>query len=136
MKIYRASTENDISQNQSATASLECALAYTDNPGFGGPTVWAFEVEPQNVLDLTGMSPERALRRLARLTGLDVDERGYGYVHTPFDLNYNLTDALAALGYDWVCYDDSYPEGCVTWRYLGEDIIWDGEYIAGINPED
>lgn len=60
MRVYRAAESNDAYQGSSFALDFEAAKAYTSNPGFGGPDIFAVEVEG-GVLDLVegGLEPPR-----------------------------------------------------------------------------
>ncbi|GIV50739.1 MAG: hypothetical protein KatS3mg038_1260 [Candidatus Kapaibacterium sp.] len=120
------------------------AEAYLDNPGFGGPRLYCVEVEPRDVLDCTGRDALRRLaaayvraadaddldelRSLcwdrAEYLGREPDERDMvdelvdrWAGEMVFQILENKTGVLDALArhYDWIVYEDDYPEGCVTW---------------------
>jgi hypothetical protein len=119
----------------------ETAEAYLDNPGFGGDKVLTtrVDVDTERVLSLVdgyynglpyGRQSKRAWRDLADALGLDADDNdviealideGETYVHGVIDSRKRRAQ-LHAAGYDWVVYQDSYPDGAITWVYLGAPV--------------
>lgn len=129
MKLYRAA---DAEQPYTGIGSCwaedpEAAEAYTANPGFGGPQVWVadVEVDTDRVLDLVGVHDER--RALARALYDDCDEAedayedwrgsGYDYAYHVWQERRGVREMLSDR-YDWIRYEDDYPDGAVTWVRL------------------
>lgn len=149
--LWRATDRVDSYASGSAfAADEEDAEAYLDNPGFGGATLLAVEVEfdPSRVLTLVGGSRDgipygqearNAWRTLAEALGRankndeyenkeavrTLIEHAEGYIHHVIDSRKNR-DALNKNGYDWIVYQDSYPDGAVTWVYLGAPVALEG----------
>ena len=106
----------------------EDAVAYTDNPGFGGPHIVSVTVSDRydGILDLRGDHWEsdnwaalaaalgyesaRALRR-------DYDDGEHDYIEQFLDES--EVRARLARTYNWAVYHDTYPIGCTTWCKLG-----------------
>lgn len=114
------------------TADRSVAEEYRDNGGYGGPVVYVatVEIDEARVLDLTGVPSAKIARRLATVLGFRGDERDAAEdrwsqaakTFAPWETAPALRDMLAER-YDWIVYDDDYPEGAVTWCYLGSDDI-------------
>ncbi len=129
MRIYRAAAEQEpyLGCGSCWTETLDAARAYTDDPGFGGPAIYAVEVDDRyEVLDLVCSDPYEAL---ASALYADADERrasledwetsGFGWaVYHVWEERPQVADLLRQRG-GWVRYEDDYPEGSVTWRYMG-----------------
>lgn len=132
--LYRAAAETDpyFGRESCWSPERETAEAYWDNGPFGGPVVYSatVEIDEARVLDLTGIPSAKIARRLATVLGLRGDERDaaegrWGQqpkAWAPWETVASLCDALAER-YDWIVYEDDYPEGAVTWCYLGSDDI-------------
>lgn len=112
MKLYRAADDDHISDSASFAEDRETAEAYLDNGGFGGDTLYVTDVEPGDVLDLTG--PD-AMADLLAAIGSDHD---YGAIGVD-ELVPRLADRLCDAGYQWVRVCESYPSDTVTWVYVG-----------------
>ena len=121
------------------------AEAYTDNPGFGGATIYEVRIAlDARILDLTGPT------RRARLAGIvaeqqycdecteivadcecgddqwapDADraaDRCRDRCYTPYihDAVEEYASDIAAAGWTHVRYQDSYPEDCITIQRVG-----------------
>lgn len=130
MKLYRASEYEDAPTGSAFSPDLEVAVAYTDNPGFGGPRIYVHRVTPQNVLalhsvddDIDALAHEIAPVRGDRRRSL-ADEwhrRGLHEVFQVLAWDSDVIEELRSLGYDWINYRDDFPEGAETWVWLGED---------------
>ncbi|GIV50914.1 MAG: hypothetical protein KatS3mg038_1435 [Candidatus Kapaibacterium sp.] len=152
MLLWRAAHNSRIFRGACFAARREDAEAYQDNPGFGGPRLYCVEVDPRDVLDCTGRDALRRLAA-AYVRAADADdldelrslcwERAEYLGREPteadmvaeladrwagemvFQILENKTGVLDALArhYDWIVYEDDYPEGCVTWLYTGRSPI-------------
>ena len=114
MILWRAAQDDHISDSASFAESREAAEHYLDNPGFGGATLFCCDVEPSNVLDLTG---DDAMDDL--LAAIDSDH-DYGAIGVD-ELVPRLASQLCDAGYQWVKVVESYPADTVTWIYVGGD---------------
>lgn len=103
------------------------AEAYLDNPGYGGGRLWTCEVEPEYVLDLTGRYPPWRVLAAAVMPDDDEDDRidasddwrmTQGSIYGVLE-NISAVRREVEAHYDWVVYDDDYPDGCQTWVYTG-----------------
>lgn len=100
-------------------------MSYTDNPGFGGPTIFRYTVTPRAVLDVS--DAERPFREVADALGWSsetVEEwhgAGLSEIHQLLTWRPLVGEALAEAGYDWIAFRDDFPENAITWWYLGED---------------
>ena len=112
MILWRAANDDHISDSASFAETREVAEAYLANPGFGGSALYFAEVEPSDVLDLTG---DDAMRRLLDAIGSVHD---YGAIGVD-ELVPRLAAELCDAGYQWVRVRESYPVGTITWIYVG-----------------
>jgi len=167
-KLYRAVGEKRYTGEGSCwTDTLDCARAYTDNPGFGGEIMLMTEVDLgfcrriDRVLDLRDMGNwhRDIVDIMAELVGIDdipclhypeshydQEEECYVYSDTPeiFDdgemaylhkyIDLPEVRAILAKQYDWVVYEDSYPEDCTTYVRLTDTPIETEE--VGYEPFD
>jgi len=141
--LYRATDRVDsYGSGACFAADEEDAESYLDNPGFGGATLLSveFRVDLSRVLSLVdgrrdglpyGRQARHAWYDLAEALGLDAEdqdvidelkEEGDSYLHGIVDKQRRRAQ-LHAAGYDWVVLEDSYPNGAVTWTYLGERVV-------------
>jgi hypothetical protein len=149
--IHRATTDPIGRRGAHFTEKLDDASAYTDNPGFGGPDIYSYDIPKSSVLDVSGKKWATELaddvldtwrssgvskleRRAAALDSFAEEEGGTaaealarewkdsGYNHV-FQVLENDTAAKQALEstWDWVKFTDDFPAGSKTWRYLGSD---------------
>ncbi len=130
MTLFRASsaTEPRFSKMTHYSENTDDAKAYLDNPGYGGEQLYAVDVEPKDVLDLTGESnPMRYLAdKLAEDHGLDYDEAHELYERIgmqPFVYeaweNDSKIKRMIKEKYKWIRHDaETFPEGATTWVSL------------------
>ena len=122
MTIYRAHSKDDLGTIHAWSCwadELETAEAYTDNPGFGGLLIRSTDVVG-DVLDVNPESPS-GLAELAEALGMDADDAqdagdrwfsiGSRY---PWEDSRELRQLLEASAYNWLRYEDDYPEGAIT----------------------
>ncbi|GIV50238.1 MAG: hypothetical protein KatS3mg038_2201 [Candidatus Kapaibacterium sp.] len=152
MKLWRAAHNSRVFRGACFAQDRRDAEAYLDNPGFGGPRLFCVEVQPTHVLDCTGRDGLRRLaaayvraadddtlddlRSLcwdrAQACGRNPDEidlideladrwAGEMVFHVLED-EHGVLDALCR-HYDWIVYEDDYPEGCITWLYTGRSPV-------------
>lgn len=140
--LYRATDRVDsYGSGACFAADEEDAESYLDNPGFGGAELLEVEVrvDLDRVLSLVdgrrdgipyGRQDRYAWQDLAEALDLDkhdqevirdLKEEGESYLHGIVDSRKRRAQ-LHAAGYDWVVYQDSYPDDAVTWTYLGEPV--------------
>lgn len=130
--LYRASRREQPYLGQWAcwTPDLDAAVAYTDNPGFGGPQVYEATIRPEYVLDLRSArnggysATSDPLATLAAALYEDAEERAEAlaewrdrswHVYDVWqDGSAELRERLASL-YSWVRYYDDYPQHAETW---------------------
>lgn len=130
MRLWRAMDRNGYTGQWSCWSECrEDAEAYLDNPGYGGDTLHVAEVDltDARILDLT---EGNEFLRLASALYDDEDERfeaiqrwsgqGLGYAYEVWENNREAARLLAER-YDWVVYVDDYPDGAITWCYLGTE---------------
>lgn len=137
IRLFRASDsiDGDVGAGAHLTPELDTATAYLNNDGFGGRRLHSYDVDPDHVLDLhklakKGMRGRPLLRQLAEDLDLpepaEQAERWFeeGIVR-PSQVFEN--DAKAAKSarhlYNWVKFEDDFPEGAETWLYTGDDHI-------------
>ena len=94
----------------------EAALAYLDNPGYGGDSLWAVTLSPAAVLlDLEGWGD---LEEYYGAEAIDL-ERAEGRASYPYEIVELLgPDPLSEAGWTHIRYEDSYPEDCTTIQCL------------------
>lgn len=142
MKLYRASDSPLASPFSSFSPDIETAISYTDNRGFGGSKIYAYEVHPEKALELYDgrhTDSRKALDKLAQVIAplrapkrqweegdwdwRDLsDEWGGSYGHLIFHIlerDRHINRDLRELGYDWISHVDDFPDGAETWRWLG-----------------
>lgn len=133
--LYRASKDGIAKSGAHFTESRSDAEAYTDNPGFGGPNVFRYDVKMENPLDLNQRSAGD-LKGLAEavgdIRGLDAEGKydlsqewkasGYGTVFSVLE-NARRVESELSEAHDWIKFIDDFPEGSMTWKYLGGDKI-------------
>ena len=112
MRLWRAANDDYISDSASFAETRESAEAYRDNPGYGGDTLYYADVEPDDMLDLTGPDAMASL-----LDALDSDH-DYGAIGVD-ELVPRLAGRLCDAGYQWVTVRESYPADTTTWIYVG-----------------
>ena len=151
-RLYRATSSPAVWHGGHLTERREDAVAYTDNPGFGGARVYAYDVDPSHALDARrGLRP-LAAAWLAAVSAMDEDDRdratrgyepeddeatgltardvvaawrrdGYEHVFQVLERVRGVEDALIGHGHKWIKFEDDFPEGSVTWKHLGDDPI-------------
>ncbi len=132
-RLFRASRRGDIGSGAHLTPDIDAATAYLDNPGFGGSQLHAYDVEPDNLLDLYKYGkrhPKHVLEKLAE--ELDYADpaatadtwSGNGLKHV-FQVLENDTEAhiRSKKFYDWITFEDQFPSGAQTWKYLGDESL-------------
>lgn len=141
MILYRATTDPIARQGAHFTEHLDDAIAYTDNPGFGGPAVYSYRVSPRKALEVGDLEDLAE----AYLDLLDDDQKwdwdiklgepptaygifdywkatGYTRVfHVLEGWERGVPDVEEVLGdkYDWISFPDDFPADSTTWKYLG-----------------
>lgn len=113
--LWRAASDDYISQGYSFAAEREVAELYLDNPGFGGDKLYKAVVkfEESQVIDLTDASASEVADRLdMRVPGaIGLDE----WLPREDD----AIEKLRAAGFLWALVAESYPAGSTTWIWLG-----------------
>ena len=136
--------EDGIFQGMCFTEKKEDAEAYQDNPGFGGKNLLSVEIEDSRILNLGDIEElvdnlnESFIDEFFENNGrvpeyidenwfwenVDLDEKKRQYVESLQDESWYLWDAwernpeiIEDLGknYDWVVYEDNFPDGCITY---------------------
>lgn len=120
--IYRAHDGRDdpykIHRYSSWSPDWNTAKAYTDNPGFGGSHIRAAEVNLDKIIDVNPRS-EKGLRLLAQLAGYEhPDDVAIDWwnrnIQYPWEEIDGIKKNLLKRGYDWIRYEDDFPEGSMT----------------------
>lgn len=109
---YRAgsASEKKIKPWAAFAKDLETAVAYIDNPGFGGPVVRRVATSAI-VFDATG---ESGMRRLADAIGMDRQSwRGAGWDY-PWEESKQVRDAIQSAGIEAISYTDDFPAGATA----------------------
>lgn len=134
VRLYRASDRDGIVAGAHFTPELESAVAYMDNPGFGGGSLKAYDVPRDYVLDIYkyekrhGVGSQASLEEFAKELELPDPElqaerwrdAGYRNVFQVLENDRRNLDAVAGKMYDWVTFTDDFPQGAQTWKYVGE----------------
>ena len=124
LTLWRAGKDADVTRGTCFATERSAAEAYLDNGGFGGPILYCATVTPSRVLTIEGGQVRDALRALDAIgvdtTGAELRAETLAQVLDQDD----VLEALAALGYDWVVYEDDYPEDCTTWRVVSDAAMW------------
>lgn len=119
-KLYRATNDKKYTGQWSCwTPDRKCAEAYRDNPGFGGENIISAEATGK----IMWLDESNPYKELAEYLGIaDWQElRGYAdFVYQVWENSPEVREQIIALGYSWIVYEDDYPQGCMTWVYLGE----------------
>jgi hypothetical protein len=149
--LYRAAHDATVTSGTCFAQDIDDAIAYQDNPDFGGPNLYSLEVTPTYktfVKDLEDARDQIAdailkhgwpsgVRRPRELDHDGVDltkedlvawledvfsgyESGHAHVHDVVADTPWVVDLLGQ-SYDWVVFEDSFPEDCITWCYVGDD---------------
>jgi hypothetical protein len=129
VRLWRASDHDDVFAGMSLSEDYDAALAYTDNPGFGGSEIYYADVvvDGMNIFDLHDWLD------LAIAIGLDLDAdpdadrdlamQAPGYLASAVPALEVVKDGLKEAGYDWVRVVDDYPEGTITWQPISDDAL-------------
>jgi hypothetical protein len=111
MKIYRAANDDYATAGTCFAIEKNDAVAYLDNPGFGGSSLYAADVDVENVLDLTDRRDN--WDGLSEALGYEVDPQKYGCHFARIVSDDDLLNELAEK-FDWIKFQDDYPENCIT----------------------
>lgn len=118
--LYRATihkNEEGIPLGSHWSEDKEVAEAYQDNPGFGGPYLREIKTRG-SVLDITD-----GLKSLAEFlnysdpyeTAAQWRYNGWRY---PWEESGEIAEKIENSGYDFLKYEDDFPEGAITYRRL------------------
>lgn len=122
--LYRAHGAREKTDRMHAMSSWSpqkwVAEAYTDNPGFGGPQIRAVRADTANTLELDDIHSTDGKQKLAAALGyenpeevaMDWHDSGYRY---PWEEDGSVRQKLRASGYDFISYEDDYPDGATTY---------------------
>lgn len=119
IRLWRASDNDDVFIGMSLAEDWETAKLYTDNPGFGGDTIYFTNINLDNaeILELNDWQD------LANILNLDDDEAynlsfkvpGHNIAAAIPEIN-GLSEKISSLGYDWVKVAEDYPIDTITWQ--------------------
>lgn len=138
MTLFRATTRPLATRGACFAEELAHAVAYTDNPGFGGPDVYGYDVDG-DVLDASDCrdladayldlltTDEREALDMDRADVVDAFRDCGGLVFHAIEGHAGfrrgsvpaLVDVLAR-AYSWVRYEDDFPAGCMTRVFIGD----------------
>ncbi len=138
MRLYRATTDPVARVDAHFSEDVEDAAAYTDNQGFGGPRLLAYDVQPRTPLHAHSLQDlaeayvaaldegERDTLKWGPFKGDDVtpelvaDYWGQAGFYHVFQVLENASDVHTIIqrDHDWVMFRDDFPEDAKTWRYL------------------
>lgn len=122
--IYRAGDDADVRQGTCFATASWAAKAYLDNGGFGGPILYRCTPPEGKILVIHGGSVQDVYDALEELGIADIANwSGAEFLAQVLDQN-PVLEALESLGYDWVQYEDDYPEGCITLRVVSDAAMW------------
>jgi len=116
--LYRAAKETYMERGTASfSADRSVAEAYTDNPSFGGSTIYTVDADLSDMLDLVdGDMPRWLERHVEKMGAIELAQA----ITAPWAKTYTM---LAERGYRWVRFADDFPEGAVTIArvVLGDD---------------
>ena len=117
MRLYRASNDDYVDEGYSFAESPEIAALYTNNPGFGGASIWVTTsaVRRSDAVNL------RRETSSCLAYALDLSDPGAINVDEWLPRSYDVREALRRIGYKWAIVRESYPEDSSTWIWLGGD---------------
>jgi len=124
MTLYRATNESEtgIPTGSCWADEYETAVSYTeDGIGHGGQHIRQIE-DDGSVLDLTDRSGVDFVR-LAEALGYDDPQetarewRESGWLY-PWEESSAIRRSVNALDYDWIKYEDDYPDGAITYMRI------------------
>ena len=115
-RLYRADSDQYSDAGAFFGEDPETALAYADNPGFGGPVLTGYEADIESVIDADDWYA------VAEALGEDVEDLRirYSYSHEAVEDN---IDELSEAGYEWAELKDSYPPGAPVVAALRDDLV-------------
>lgn len=139
--LYRASDNPEAKAGAHFSENEEDARAYQDNPGFGGSKLHQFSVDASRVADIPKIRD--LAKKLEPLLDSDqkewADQQGglesaiksFGFDHVFHALENSFGPRgskidpveLLAKDHDWIRFNDDYPAGAKTWRYIGGDSL-------------
>lgn len=122
--LYRATEqdETEVYPGSCWSEDLETARAYTEEGvGHGGANVRSIEADTEKTLDITTSKgrPEAGFRELAEALGYEDPDHVARQWHDngwlyPWEESKSVKRRLEESGYEWLRYNDDYPEGAVT----------------------
>lgn len=133
MILYRAANKPDARRGAHFSPDRDVALAYTNNPGFGGARIYKYDIPIEYHLDVfRRFRGNTSSARIALARALDYDNpeetarawRDSGLMEI-FQILENVRDATRRLAesYDWISFEDDFPSGAETWKYVGDKTL-------------
>jgi hypothetical protein len=151
-RLYRASDSGYAEDGQSFTEEISTANAYRDGAGFGGPNIFAYDVDTSKSLRVDGIKDfarkvdniltdevkEWIADRGSNNTLDSWKEYGFGYTHDPLHnkwgpKGFSLQEELRNKGYDWLVFEDEFPANATT-HWLLKEVGLEGVPIKSADP--
>jgi hypothetical protein len=129
IRLFRAANDDNVDAGYSFSTELETAQSYTNNPGFGGNTIYRVDIDPGKLLDVS--DADDLFSALSEAAGMDLIPEQYAHhAQRVLATDPKVREALAEKGYEWVKFTDDFPEGAITYTPVsveaaekaGEDI--------------
>lgn len=119
MILYRAANNEFITGPTSFASLMSSAIAYMDNPGFGGNKLYELvvDIDPSTVLDIRDDSQDAQVMALIDASGISMGATTADFLA----VQERVADSLLVKGYNWIRLIDTFPEGSETWVFIGED---------------
>ena len=151
-RLYRASDSGYAEDGQSFSEEISTANAYRDGAGFGGPNIFAYDVDTSKSLRVDGIKD--FARKVDNILTDEVKEwindrgsnntldswkdYGFGYTHDPLHnkwgpKGFSLQEELRNKGYDWLVFEDEFPANAIT-HWLLKEVGLEGVPIKSANP--
>jgi len=151
-RLYRASDSGYAEDGQSFTEEISTANAYRDGAGFGGPNIFAYDVDTSKSLRVDGIGD--FAKKVDRILTDEVKEwisdrgsnnildswkdYGFGYTHDPLHnkwgpKGFSLQEELRNKGYDWLVFEDEFPANATT-HWLLKEVGLEGIPIKSADP--
>jgi len=151
-RLYRASDSGYAEDGQSFSEEISTANAYRDGAGFGGPNIFAYDVDTSKSLRVDGIKD--FARKIDNIITDEVKEwindrgsnntldswkdYGFGYTHDPLHnkwgpKGFSLQEELRNKGYDWLVFEDEFPANAIT-HWLLKEVGLEGIPIKSADP--
>ena len=151
-RLYRASDSGYAEDGQSFSEEISTANAYRDGAGFGGPNIFAYDVDTSKSLRVDNIKD--FARKVDSILTNEVKEwinnsgsnntldswkdYGFGYTHDPLHnkwgpKGFSLQEELRNKGYDWLVFEDEFPANATT-HWLLKEVGLEGVPIKSADP--